>query len=348
MKKITIRNIVALLMALVLVVGIGNSVYASANNTIPDEGTIPEVYGFNTTKGGNKGDGNDSSGTTGKAVTEKDLKPYGTVETVIKSVSKPTKPDSKDTSMSNSYGTVDWSTAAQGYITFTAKGQTRIFILQGPNTGAQALMEVAKDETIKVALVDGTGKYQYAIANNTNGGKNYKIQYKNSFNVKTIDSDLAGYLVSTPWGDFENGPETVKKANELWDDSKSQLENIKALTDWVGDLEYSSKLSHGSLDVYFSPDEVLANGGGICNEFSKLLAAMLRSKGIPAYVQTGTSLKGVNHGWVRAWVEIKTETKNGVTYSTGAWITAEPTGGRLVVKITYEKEYNPDALNYAN
>ena len=190
--------------------------------------TSTTFYGFNTTKGGNKGDSNSNSDTTGKTVTEKDLKPYATVETVIKSVSNPTKPDTENTSLSNSYGTVDWSTAAQGYITFTAKGQTREFILQGPNTGVQSLFTVAKDETIKVALTDGTGTYQYAIANpvTTTG---YRIQYKNSFNVKTIDSDLAGYLVSTPWGDFENGPEAVKKADELWDDSKSQFENVKAL-----------------------------------------------------------------------------------------------------------------------
>ena len=250
--------------------------------------------------------------------------------------------------MDNGYGTVDWSTAANGYITFTAKGQTRMFVLQGPDD-TQAMFRVNKGDTIKAALVDGTGKYQYAIANHTNDGKSYRIQYKNSFTVQSIDAELAPYLVSTPWGDYENAPNATAKAEELWDSKKTQLENIKAITEWVGDLKYDKSLKQGTVDVYIAPDSVIENGGGVCNEMSKLLSAMLRSQGVPAYVQTGHNAGGNNHGWVMAWVELSTSVKDGITSSKGAWVLIEATSGQIPTKPNAERNYSiPEDLNDAN
>lgn len=325
-------RIVALILAIVMAFGL--AACSDGQTTIENTGsgaaiTAPSPEGLPRGNGGTGG-GKTSGlprGNSGKTKTdpEKELKRYGDIETVVKSVKAPTKYDGKTTSMSNQYGTVDWSTANQGYITFTAKDQTREFILESPN-GVQTLCTTAKGASIKVALVDGTGKYQYAIANPTNNGKTYRVQYKNSFTVKTIDSDLAPFLVSTPWGDYANAPETTKKAKELWDSKKTQLENVKAIADWVGDLEYSEKLMQGSADFYVNPDSVIKNGGGVCNEMSKLLVAMLRSQGVPAYYVIGNNGE---HAWVNAWVELESCTKNGTTYSKGAWILIEATEGRL-------------------
>ena len=90
--------------------------------------------------------------------------------------------NSTDTQTTN-YGTVNWSTAKQGYITFTASGQDRIFILQGP-TGKQSFFTTAGNTTIKAALEDGTGIYQYAIGHHSEDRALIYIDYKNSFAVK--------------------------------------------------------------------------------------------------------------------------------------------------------------------
>lgn len=346
-------RLVALLLAVVMALGLAACGGQTASSGILDEGnaiTAPAPEGIP------RGNGGTTSGIPrgGKTKTdpEKALKPYGEVTTVVKSVKTPSKVTDKTTSMANKYGTVDWSTCNQGYITFTAKGQTRVFLLEGPN-GVQSLFEVASDDSIKVALVDDTGKYQYAIANNTNGGKNYRIQYKNSFNVKTIDSDLDPFLVSTPWGDYANAPETTKKAKELWDSKKTQLENIEAIAEWIGDnLKYNKKLQQGSADIYIAPDSVIENGGGTCNEFSKLLVAMLRSQGVPAYYRIGSAPynnKGTDgtHAWVLAWVELETSTKSGTTYSKGAWISIEATDGSILHKTEVDKYYSDDSVYYA-
>lgn len=355
---------IALLLAIVMVLGLAacgagtdNTVMdGNGGSTIEDTGVLPDANGSGLPRGNSSNSGNTTSGiprgngsnTTsglprGNSVTETTLKRYGDIETLTKSVKTPSKPDTKNTKMDNSYGTVDWSTAANGYITFTAKGQERCFILQGPNN-RQADFTVDKDDTIKVALLDGTGKYQYAIANNTNGGKSYSIQYKNSFQVKSIDADLVPYLVSTAWGDYENAPNAVAKAKELWDSKKTQLDNIKTLMAYVDGLKYDKKLKIGTIDKYVNPDIVIENGGGVCNEMSKLLVAMLRSQGVPAYYTGGTDENGDGHAWVRAWVEIETTTNNGVVSSKGAWVNIDATSGTLI-KLS---EYNYTADSYAN
>ena len=92
-----------------------------------------------------------------------------------------------DCTQETSYGTVDWSTAAHGYITFTAAGQDRCFILQGPNDNVQVFAAAAR-ESVQIALTDGTGRYQYAISNKTEGNTAYLIQYKNSFSTSGNES----------------------------------------------------------------------------------------------------------------------------------------------------------------
>ena len=87
------------------------------------------------------------------------------------------------------YGIVDWSTATQGSITFTASGQERILVLQGPS-GTQASYAVDKGKTVKIALADGAGTYHYVICNAVDGGTACFIDYKSSFTVDEMDKDL--------------------------------------------------------------------------------------------------------------------------------------------------------------
>ena len=372
MNKTIRTKLIAMLLAAVMAVGLAACGSQSAGSpgiiTDPETGAVTEIPdpdanskpwvdlgGWGDTIGGKDGDKDGDKSPAGSdghvPGTPRESKPmsrwlqaYGELTTLVKSIKTPSKPDLKNTKMDNNYGTVDWSTAANGYITFTAKGQERCFILQGPND-KQTLCTAAKGDTIKIALIDGAGKYQYAIANNTADKKSYSVQYKNSFSVSAIDSDLAPYLVSTPYGDYENAPNAVAKADELWDASKTQLDNIKEIARWVRSLEYDTSLKTGTLDIYANPDKVIENGGGVCNEMSKTLVAMLRSQGIPAYLQCGTNNKGQVHAWAMAWLEFSSETKSGTTKSTGAWILIEATGGGVQPKSTADKNYTPG--NYA-
>lgn len=273
---------------------------------------------------------------------ENRLKAYAPdgIQTLVKSVSTPTAANS-DNKNTTSYGTVDWSTAAQGYITFKASGGERVFILETPN-GVQTAFGVANGTTIKVALTNGVGKYQYAIGHYNDAKNAHWIDYKNSFQVDKVDTDLAPYLVSTPYGDYANAPKATAEAKELYDAGKGQLTNVEAIVKYARNLTYDKSLKQGGTSIYVNPDSVIANGGGVCNEMSKLLTAMLRSQGIPAYYQCGN---GGEHAWVMAWVELSSETTNGVTYSRGGWVLIEATSG-TVKRASETSNYVADS--YAN
>lgn len=321
MKKTIIAGIAAIVLALSMSAGMAS--YAPREAVLP-----PSQDGwYDYIEAG-------TGGGTGGA--EAELAKRGTIETVIKSVDEPSKAGPKAVARTP-YGTVDWSTAAHGYVSFTAAGKARAFILDAPD-GSKAYFTVARGETVKAALAGGDGTYKYAIATREADGYDY-IDCKGGFRV-TLDSDLAPYLVSTPYGDYLNAPEAAKQAEELWDASKTSLENVSAMARWVADaLEYDKAAKTGAVDVYVGPDAVLDAGAGVCAEHAVLLTAMLRSRGVPAcYAGSGT------HAWVRAWVELSAWTEDGVTYSKGAWVTIEATSGSVLWP-SQAKDY---AASYAN
>ena len=81
-----------------------------------------------------------------------------------------------------SYGTIDWSTAAQGYVMFTASGMDRVLGLQSSD-GTKAFFSASKGETIKAPLPSGGGAYQYVIEHRAADKSGYYVDYKNSFNA---------------------------------------------------------------------------------------------------------------------------------------------------------------------
>ena len=98
--------------------------------------------------------------------------------------------DATDAKQTTGYGTVYWTTADCGFITFTASGQERVFVLQGPS-GAQTSLAVNKGETVSVALTDGTGIYSYLIGSYANSGSACRVDYKDSFVVDETNAALA-------------------------------------------------------------------------------------------------------------------------------------------------------------
>ena len=80
------------------------------------------------------------------------------------------------------YGTVDWSTAAHGYVTFTASESNRVLVLQSSD-GTKAFFSASKGETIVAPLPSGGGAYQYAIGHSVPNDAGIYIDYKNSFNA---------------------------------------------------------------------------------------------------------------------------------------------------------------------
>lgn len=90
--------------------------------------------------------------------------------------------DATDAKQTTGYGTVDWSTADRGFITFTASGQGGVFAIQGPG-GKQSIHAADEGETVKVPLEDSSGTFHFAIGSYADDGTDCRVAYKSSFTV---------------------------------------------------------------------------------------------------------------------------------------------------------------------
>lgn len=86
---------------------------------------------------------------------------------------------------STSYGTMDFSSAEKGYASFTAKGGEYTLILQDPE-GSQTLLDVQEGIPLAIPLCGGNGTYHFAVSSRTSDGNCYRILYKNSADIRSL------------------------------------------------------------------------------------------------------------------------------------------------------------------
>lgn len=100
-------------------------------------------------------------------------------------------------SYSNTYGTIDWADAANGYITVN-------YQVIGPD--GKYNYTIQNNEPTRISLNLGEGKYTVSLLENTKGNK-YACNVKTTFAVD-FDNDVAPYLTSNPYVDWA-GDETL-------------------------------------------------------------------------------------------------------------------------------------------
>lgn len=110
-------------------------------------------------------------------------------------------------------------------------------------------------------------------------------------------------------------------------------------------LDRDIKFDPGSTNVDTAPEEAFARRHGVCQDFSHIMIACLRSIGIPAAYVSGflrtlppegeERLEGADamHAWVRAWCGAE-----------AGWIEYDPTNGMVVkdqhIVVAYGRDYS--------
>ena len=98
--------------------------------------------------------------------------------------------------------------------------------------------------------------------------------------MKEFSEDINEYLKCDEIIDFDN-TDVSKLADQLYSESESETEFVKMAYEYVRDMiSHSADISADT--VTCSASEVLKAGHGICFAKSHLLAAILRSKSVPA------------------------------------------------------------------
>jgi hypothetical protein len=161
----------------------------------------------------------------------------------------------------------------------------------------------------------GDGEYKISVLENIEATK-YRYLATKDITLK-LDDDNKVYLESVQNIGWNRDMYAIKKAAELTRGLKTDSEKIKSIYNFViSNISYDKdKLSKLSSNYVPDIESTIKTGKGICYDYSSLLAAMLRSQGIPAKLVKGYS--GFVDGY-HAWNEIYDS-------GTGKWITVDAT-----------------------
>lgn len=170
--------------------------------------------------------------------------------------------------------------------------------------GEKIFAEISEDKfgnKIAIFNVKPITKFKYVFYLEGNIISENKIVFSNDvFDLKNPITEYEEYTKSTKYIKSDN-LEIITLANTL-KYSDNALEQITYLTNWVHQyLEYDLIYADSVEDSI----KVLAERKGVCDEFSILLAAILRAQGFPVKYVTGiasTSYYWENHAWLEVYI----------------------------------------------
>lgn len=288
-----------------------------------EESTVPEVVSSQST-GGSSSDVHppESSVTVSSSKTvvssqtavssksttsEKEENPP---KVVIPDVPMPSSPGTMIAKAAN--GSIDYSNARYGYISacYTGdRGKCKLRIEANGDTYDHDLDPNGKTEYYPLSM--GSGKYKVSLFERIEGSS-YSVVLRQEFEAN-IDNSLSPFMYPNRYVNYSKGSSSTYKAAEVCAGKTKTIEKIAAIFVWVTDnITYDYNLAATVKSGYVpNPDNTISRKKGICFDYASLMAAMLRSQGIPSRLVIGYASPDIYHAWNEVY-----------TKETG-WITPE-------------------------
>lgn len=200
---------------------------------------------------------------------------------------------------------VDISHLDQGYmmVQYTGKAQKLFVQLVGPDqTEYKYFMEPSEDY-VTIPLTAGDGEYFLCIYENI-GDDQYSPILSQILSLE-LKNEFGPFLCSNQYVNFTMEDETIAWAKELTGDLTDDLEKVQEIYHWViRNIEYDYEKA-GTVSTGYLPDidKTLKTRKGICFDYAAMMAAMLRSQGIPAKLEIGYLTPEIYHSWISVYLE---------------------------------------------
>ena len=224
----------------------------------------------------------------------------------------------------NEYASIDLSSTGKGFIC----------VCYYP--GEPGKLQLKKDDvvyTYDLSAADGwqafplsleDGEYT-AVVYQKVAGTQYVQVCSSTFSV-VIDDPYTPYLYPNKYVSFTDDPVFSALSRELAEECYSDLDVIGHVYDYVVDtLTYDYDLA-ASAPVNYIPDlsETLETKTGICFDYASLLAALLRSQGIPARVVVGYA-GSEYHAWIGVFISEIGWVDDIIQFDGKQWTRMDPT-----------------------
>ena len=198
---------------------------------------------------------------------------------------------------------IDYSDIDMGMVHVRAPGaistRTRLMI---QNQNENKTYEITNDAWTSVPLTCGSGEYKIILAEQV---ENTKYRVLVSLIIMADIQDISQAYISQNaylrWSD-----DIDNFAAELCGNLGSNQDKINAIYDYVVahmsyDYDFAAQVDAGNIKSYIpSPDRALMEQTGVCVDYAALMAAMLRSQGVPCKLVTGYA-GNEYHAWVSVY-----------------------------------------------
>lgn len=229
--------------------------------------------------------------------------------------------------LSNAKAAVDASNLSEGFVMVKYTGGKNVRIkVQITKTGGTTytynLNNTGTYETFP--LTEGDGTYAIKVYENTSGTK-YATAYSTSVTMKLRDPFLP-FLYSNQYVNFTSTSATVAKGKEITKGKTTDLSKVEAIFNWVTtNFTYDYDLAANPPTGYLpNVDKVLASKKGICFDYSAVMAAMLRSQGIPCKLVIGYA-GTVYHAWINVYIQGVGWVEKAIYFDGKNWTLMDPT-----------------------
>ena len=191
---------------------------------------------------------------------------------------------------------LDDSGLAEGYVAVLAESDKRMKfqVLLGEETYSY---DLPSGEAQVFPLNMGSGSYSFRLMEQIEGTK-YACVWSDSRQV-TLADEFEPFLRPSQMVAYSESSRCVALTAELAKGCETDTELAAAVYDYlVEHIRYDKEKAETVGSGYLpDPDETLESGKGICFDYAALVAAMLRSAGIPCKLITGYVENDVYHAW---------------------------------------------------
>jgi len=206
-------------------------------------------------------------------------------------------------SIGNDLVNIDTSHIDEGYICINYTGdaaRTRL-IISTPRQVSYTY-DLYKNVCDAFPLTGGSGVYTIGVYELVSGN-DYSVLFNDSIEVSSIDEYLP-YLYPNQYVKFDKDTKAISLAAELMYSSNNDLDAITAVYNYViSNIVYDYDKAENVESTYVPDvDNILSLKKGICFDYASLMAAMLRSQGIPTRLEIGYA-GDAYHAWISTYVK---------------------------------------------
>ena len=247
--------------------------------------------------------------------------------------------------LGNDRVSIDVSNVSEGYFYIHYQGDNPKVKMQLTGPDSITYTYNINTEPASIAVTAGSGSYQVRVFEHISG-KNYSVAFSDNFDVSVTD-DLKPYLYPNMYVNYSGTSKAVSIANDLAASANSDLEAVASVYHYVADNIAYDEAKAANVESNYLPDidKVLQAGKGICFDYAALMAAMLRSQGIPTRLEIGYS-KDAYHAWVSVYIEDIGWIDSIIKFDGNKWTLMDPTLAANANSSSKVKEYIGDGSNY--